>query len=101
MKYTDMEIGKIYFSNYDNYAWLARYKGVEGTRLQITNYMRKQNSSDDDLGYFSIHNNSWGGVLQFERELREADYREIAWFEACEKAGKFVECPKLEQYEIY
>ncbi len=101
MKSTDMEIGKIYFSNYDNYGWLARYNGIDGNSIKIINYMRKSHSSDEDLGYVSLHNSSWGSPSQFEKELREATYKEIMWFEACEKVGKFVECPKIEQYEIY
>jgi len=101
MKSIDLKIGKIYFSNHTNYGWLARYNGINGAVIQIVNYMRKKNPSDNELGYFSSHNGSWGNASQFEDGLREANYEEIQWFEACEKAGKFVECPKLEQYEIY
>lgn len=101
MKYTDIKIGKIYFSNHTNYGWLVRYNGIDGKMIQINNYMRKSNSSDENLGYFSSHNGPWGSSSQFEEGLREATSTEIAWFEACEAAGKFVECPKIEQYEIY
>lgn len=59
MKYTEMQLGKIYFSNHSNFSWLIRFNGVAKDSIKTINYMRKDRSEGSEINYYANHNGNW------------------------------------------
>ncbi len=98
IKTDELVVNQLYaFERESDGLWLFRFCRMDGNQLIINNYgYRWQNG----IPSFNICKaDTWGNsCLDI---IREATYEETTWFEACEKAGRGVERPKLEQYEIY
>lgn len=99
MKSTDIQIKdrEIYFIKQTNSLdWIIRLGPIEGEKIRCYNYISNYKSYTN--GYTPM---TWGDV-KLIKAIREATTEEKPWFEACEKAGEFVERPKIvENYEIY